>query len=148
APTNVTGNARVTKRRATVGLPPNLWPSDPTKLVVKPSDGRYASSVTEDGSEGFYVLGPAFNFPTAADPRLPEPTFRSPGMTYRVAVAAPPTILLRRLACPHLPPDNRTTLSGGAPNPFYNPYITVDYMEDVPVNDGTAPVGQRASWGR
>jgi hypothetical protein len=51
------------------------------------------------------------------------------------------TVLLRRLANPHLPTSmvagNATT---GAPNPFFNPYITVDFLEGVPLNnykDGT-----------
>jgi hypothetical protein len=35
------------------------------------------------------------------------------------------TILLRRLACPYLPPQPVAT------NPLYNPYITVDYVENV-----------------
>ena len=39
----------------------------------------------------------------------------------------PPSILLRRLACPAMPPDNEPA------NATYNPYITVDYMENVPV---------------
>src|SRR5262249_23739057 len=37
-----------------------------------------------------------------------------------------PSILLRRLACPGLPPN---PTPGGAT--LYNPYVTVDYMEDV-----------------
>jgi hypothetical protein len=37
------------------------------------------------------------------------------------------TVLLRRLANPHLP------YSGNPTDPFYNPYITIDYLEKVPV---------------
>src|SRR5581483_3391027 len=58
---------------------------------------------------------------------------------YTTFAPAQPTILLRRLACPHLPPN----LVRG--HPLYNPYITVDYMEDVPINDSAAG---GASWGR
>jgi hypothetical protein len=134
APENVAGGMHPRQIKAAV----RAW-SDPSTRVVKPSDGRYASTRT-DGTEGFYVLGPAgVPFPTGADPQLPA-TFLSPGMTYTTAAARPPTILLRRLACPHLPPN---PFPG---SPLYNPYITVDYMEDVPVN--TAGAADRASHGR
>src|SRR5439155_22573996 len=134
APENVAGNVPPRKTRAAV----RTWP-DPNTCVVKPSNGRYASTAT-DGTQGFYVLGPAdVRFPKGADPMLPA-TSLSPGMTYTTAAAQPPTILLRRLACPHLPPNFRNG------DPLYNPYITVDYMEDVPVNVG--PVVGGASWGR
>src|SRR5205814_183230 len=38
------------------------------------------------------------------------------------------TVLLRRLANPHIPP-NPNPVSGGQPNPWFNPYITIDYLE-------------------
>jgi hypothetical protein len=65
----------------------------------------------------------------------------------------PPTIMLRRLACPHLPPNDQTQIQVGTPpvprpNPDYNPYITVDYMEDVHLNSQATPVAQRFSVGR
>src|SRR5207248_7474487 len=50
------------------------------------------------------------------------------------------TLALRRLTNPHRPPDsNPTTGPPGneQPNPNYNPYITVDYMEKVKPNDAT-----------
>jgi hypothetical protein len=80
---------------------------------------------------GFCVVGPPL--PTVAvdeNPRLPA-NLLSPEMTAQVKPTgvAPITILLRRLACPHLPPQP------DALSPFFNPYITVDYMEDVPAND-------------
>jgi hypothetical protein len=40
------------------------------------------------------------------------------------------TVLLRRLANPHLPWNNNPR----DPNGFYNPYITIDYLERVPSN--------------
>ncbi len=66
------------------------------------------------------------------------------------------TVLLRRLANPHLPLNTNPTFtpapSPGNPsptpqiNPLYNPYITVDYMDRVALRDpnaGTAPYASR-----
>ena len=39
-------------------------------------------------------------------------------------------MLLRRLANPHLPFDNRPTI-GANINAGYNPYVTIDYMRNV-----------------
>jgi hypothetical protein len=44
--------------------------------------------------------------------------------------AAPLTVLLRRLANPHLPPDPHPVVAGVV-NWLYNPYITIDYLESV-----------------
>jgi hypothetical protein len=57
------------------------------------------------------------------------------------------TIALRRLANPHLPENNTPVIPTGAANPpfqvnpFYNPYITVDYLDKVPLRDNTAATG-------
>jgi hypothetical protein len=66
------------------------------------------------------------------------PSFRS-SMVYNVpkatAVANFPTtnsVLLRRLACPGLPPDLNPA------SPTYNPYVTVDYLPEVPINDAVS----------
>jgi hypothetical protein len=80
-----------------------------------------------------------------------------------------PTVILQRLLCPYLPPNyqgmenefpptNRESVdlqqAQGAnvypppaqaqydPNKPYNPYITVDYMEDVWVNDARTNIGK------
>ena len=71
-------------------------------------------------------------------------------MFYEARGLARPTILLRRLACPHLPP-NPLPGQPAAPGQPYNPYVTVDYMENVRPNSGNpaAPgFATRASEGR
>ena len=56
--------------------------------------------------------------------------------------AAGITVLLRRLANPHLPFDPRPSVpdSVGEPqvNPWYNPYLTVDYLDKIPLQDGAS----------
>jgi hypothetical protein len=149
APENVSGEpANVIKAVSSYGPNPALW-------AVQPSGGRYAGPV--GGTQGFYVLGPQAPFPLQAHPNLPATLF-SPDLTYRVdadLLFQKPTILLRRLACPHLRYDPNPA------SPAYNPYVTVDYMADVPSNDGRlfdadgpkvnppAPaLAERSSWGR
>jgi hypothetical protein len=80
---------------------------------------------------GFYVVGPLYAFANPDENSNLPFNLLSPEMTAQVSptAVAPITILLRRLACPHLPPQP------DAHSPFFNPYITVDYMEDVPAND-------------
>lgn len=110
-------------------------------------------------NQGFYVLGTQYDVPgtdpsfPGTDPNRPRPTLilkdqqvqdpltgkqvRS-SMTYEVpAVPAGQltqlgnlnhTLLLQRLANPYLPPQGDPT------QPNYNPYITIDYIENVRVN--------------
>jgi hypothetical protein len=65
------------------------------------------------------------------------PDYRSTGIS----------VLLRRLANPHLPPDPRPAV-GGAPNPFFNPYVTIDYLHGVPLNDAANPAAVYTSFGK
>src|SRR5262249_19105635 len=56
------------------------------------------------------------------------------------------SIALRRLAFPAMPPNpplGSTTLTAGMP---YNPYVTIDYVDSVQVNDAVAtrPAGSAA----
>jgi hypothetical protein len=71
-------------------------------------------------------------------------------MVYEARGFARPMFLLRRLACPHLPPN---PLPGQPVDPGqpYNPYVTVDYMENVRLNSGNPAsprFATRASEGR
>ncbi len=129
--------------------------------VVLPVSGAYSG--TQGKNEGFYIAGPKYDFPggqVTPTLRVKDLTTMGGGsMTYdlpaNTPLANPPShaILLRRLACPTLPPQNDPA------QPFYNPYVTVDYLEDVPLNDGVdadangshmakKPVDQRAATAR
>jgi hypothetical protein len=99
-------------------------------------------------NQGFYVVGPKTTFLAdqmiggvtvkSRNPLLPM-TYQSPQMSVKrlpvdiPAAATPPntTILLQRLACPYIAPN--PAVPGGAidPNKPYNPYITIDYIENV-----------------
>ena len=95
--------------------------------LVSPSNATAAGPPAGGTNPGFYVVGPQANIPGADNPPVPVshrtdqldmPLFVNPdGAGNPQALDRPPTILLQRLACPHLPFD--------AVN---NPYITVDYV--------------------
>ncbi len=107
------------------------------------------STGPDAGNDGFYVLGPQTDFPSKkmSMAKVPTATLKvfekqingiSNAMTYELDkatdfVANPPkkhTILLRRLANPGLKHQADPTL------PQFNPYVTVDYAEDVELQDG------------
>jgi hypothetical protein len=119
---------------------------------------------------GFLLLGPPgkdAHDAIAASPRGDVPTatpwLRSGSMQYTVTFATESTrnpddratgltVLLRRLANPHLPFDPRATVPGSfgpvQPNPWYNPYLTVDYLDQVPLRNATDPAARYASRGK
>jgi len=132
---------------------------------VRPAEGKTSGPAQDN--DGYYVLGPKADFPGTEAGR-PQATLRvedkmigskRSSMVYEYKKEEDPariekhTILLQRLACAALPPQED-------PNqPRYNPYVTVDYVTDVAVNDGVdndnagvhaakVPVEQRASVGR
>ena len=112
---------------------------------------------TADGQSGFLTIGPAAEFPSTdpatvlAPPQYNGAKFayisniRVPGLGYDdilVGVAAfndtnitatisakKHTVVLRRLANPYMKPEGNKALGD------YNPYVTVDFAEDVPLND-------------
>jgi hypothetical protein len=113
--------------------------------ILPVGEGYASPSRGPNRNQGFYLLGPVGLFPGAnpAQPD-PEPNLTSNGMSFRVPPAElqPPTVLLRRLACPRMPPQPNPT------QPDYNPYITVDYMENVRLNPVADPITERYSVGR
>jgi hypothetical protein len=112
--------------------------------------------------QSFFLVGPPGPdaHQTIAAPIVPgnTPLLQSPNLQYLVRFKPPDTwvpdyrrtgiaVLLRRLANPHLPFDPRPAL-GGNPNPAYNPFVTIDYLDRVPLNNATNPRWQYASRGK
>lgn len=145
------------------GTQANLQTRAPRQdAIVRFTDRRTIAPAGKNyEGNGFFVIGPRYNFGDGENPGFPPADLLSPQMTAQVQAVgvAPVTILLRRLACPHLPPNDPSQPSFNAALPV-NPYITVDYMEDVPANDvlklyGTGPgdkellpVSERVAYGR
>jgi hypothetical protein len=110
--------------------------------VVQPANGGYQSLVGGNlaGNQGFYVLGAVDDFPGAPNAGSSNlPTCRVAGMTYQLPVttATFPTshaIVLQRLLYPSLPPQTDPTQITTAG--YYNPYVTVDYVQGVTTWDG------------
>ncbi len=112
---------------------------------------------------GFVLLGPPEEAPAsfaAYDPfrranrrGIPgaTPLLRTPSLQYLRSFhirqrSDPPdertagvTVVLRRLANPALPFDGRRSI-GGLPNVTYNPYVTVDYLDNIPLQAVTSGV--------
>src|SRR5262249_40362351 len=102
---------------------------------------------TDQAGEGFLVIGPADPVPgeNAWNPGR-NAALRCPAMSYSVPVTRgkvtrppAPTLLLRRLACPDLPWQPDPTLD--PQEKPYNPFVTVDYLENVPLNRGISNTG-------
>jgi hypothetical protein len=111
----------------------------------------------------YFLLGPSTPGDPAKyrDPFPPggtvpggTPVLRSPSLDYVPMfphqASVPPderqtgvTVLLRRLANPHLPFDPNPASNKFFVNPFYNPYVTVDYVTNVAVLDRTRPYQSR-----
>ncbi len=104
------------------------------KTIEVIQDGMDHYKGPDGGNKGFYVVGPSnVDLPGVTS------THKSGQMSYTVS-AGPTThntlineehsVLLQRLACPFMPHNDMET------SPFYNPYITIDYVENIQTNDG------------
>jgi hypothetical protein len=122
-----------------------------------------AYSGTPGQNQGFYVLGPQFTFlnDVLDNPNLTT-TYQAPELSYPIKIGGmnqptmQPTVLLRRLANPAMPPQP----TAGQAN--YNPYITIDIAEitganqtndareydNAGANANVVVTAMRASWGR
>jgi hypothetical protein len=132
---------------------PQLVTSADELNYVLPANGSAGTLPADNGqNRGFYVIGPLDRFPNTATPvdntmSLADapagvPTTAMPVNALSFDAAMMPTstditnesnrtsvVILRRLANPYLPPQ---------PNPVtpnYNPYVTVDYLENLPTRD-------------
>ncbi len=129
------------------GTPYPFKPGDPPKFVYPVTiggpdavtntwgtDNTLEVSSGQGGPNGYYLVGPtAFPNGGASGPPVRN---TSTNMQYQVNVPtagnAPPapSVLLQRLACSYLPLQTDPT------QPLYNPYITVDYLQQLD-DDGT-----------
>jgi len=113
---------------------------------------------TADGQSGFLTIGPAAEFPSTDPATVMAPpqyngakfayisNIRVPGLGYddilvggaafndtnitATISAKKHTVVLRRLANPYMKPEGNKALGDN-----YNPYVTVDFAEDVTLND-------------
>lgn len=148
------------------------WGPDDTTRIVLPSNGAYSTPATNASEKqtGFYVIGPDPDYGnaapdlSAADTGLkPLLTFASPQLSLPISVESDvdnysdPTdpvnkpdqaaaLLLERLVNPYLKPNPPEGDPAYDPTSPVNPYITVDAVEQLRVNDGriaTEKVGNR-----
>lgn len=157
---NVTGVNAVASRLeveyyTVSGAPATM--DDADHFTVDPlNQATFAASGTNNG---FYVLGPQDPFPAGMNPMPAPPTATlvvstnggmnaRNSMSYNVPAGTtgndlqPHMVLLRRLANPGLPHRDETTAPAVQPTALdYNPYITVDFLEHVPVQDGVSVMG-------
>ncbi|HEV3445801.1 MAG TPA: hypothetical protein VG099_14255 [Gemmataceae bacterium] len=131
------------------------------------------ASMPSINAQGFFLLG-AKNPPSDARNTIraqsqggtvPDatPILRLDSMQIPVTYTTPPardpddratglTVLLRRLANPHLPYDPSPTLTGASgdleANPWYNPYVTIDYLESIPLRNAIDSTTVYASRGK
>jgi hypothetical protein len=140
------------------GSPQPAWPGAPGYDGLASPYVPAHGPETDTLPQGFLLLGPpvdapapfpdydAFRDPNNSTIPLPTPVMRSPGLQYARFFPVrqrddPPdertqgvTVVLRRLANPYLPFDGRRLAPvGTGPNFAYNPFVTVDYVEDVPL---------------
>jgi hypothetical protein len=147
-PGNVLGDPDRIYSTTLAGTVPSIVSDFSANPTVLPCNGNYFG--VNGANQGFYLLSSTGPFPTgpAPNPPPPVPSLQRPEMSYQVQTtdmtAKPPSpvFLLRRLACPYVPPQSDPTKAN------YNPYVTVDYVENTPLNDSTRPLAERNSFGR
>lgn len=106
---------------------------DTTRLLGVDSANNQGYSGGLSNNKGFYLLGPTMARGETSPFAEPIETLARSELSYTVPANFPrllldPSVLLQRLACPALPPQPDPA------QPNYNPYVTVDYVRDVPAN--------------
>ncbi|MSQ93104.1 MAG: hypothetical protein EXR98_00955 [Gemmataceae bacterium] len=127
----------------TSGVPYTLstsssWGTTAVQHEVLPAGG--AASGAAGSNAGYYVAGSN----QAAYLPMRNPNLATTSTSGELSIvgapdapAIPVTLLLRRLAIPHLPPQPTAAL------PLYNPYITVDYLDNIAAGDNREfPIAQ------
>jgi hypothetical protein len=120
------------------------WGNTADTRRVMPGQGTFQAA--DRSNEGFYLVGPDPDYGAAAgnptlapsNPNLAaRATFTTNSLSFSKPVAQDPTtaaqrpaLYLERLANLYLPPQENPAL------PDYNPYITIDYVEGLSVEDG------------
>jgi hypothetical protein len=165
-PNAVRNTANLAGTATLVGPPP---PTPPPSQIAGGQFFLLGPSATDaNGSIALQTAGGKGVVPPTP-PNAPTTILTDPGMSYPVTADAagnwhfgPATgspindkgngvnVLLRRLSNPRLPYDPNPTIMTGtppapAPNPNYNPYITVDYIGGGVSNGASPPVALPAS---
>ncbi len=152
---NVLGKANLT-----APFPVSTTDVDFTPANVKTIAGGAAPGGATIATQQYFLVGPKTidaNYYQDPFPGAPNNTavVRTDSLSYNPTWVTGVTtderttglaILLRRLTNPYLPfnPNpsipNPTTPGNFIPNPAYNPYMTVDYIQNVPVQSNAVPL--------
>ncbi len=130
-PSNTTGQPTGAQMLITL----NRWGTTNAQKRILPANGNYSGP--SGGETGFYVVGPQANFLPGRNPNLPV-TISTQTLSLQQSLnILPPTVtmLLQRLTCPNMPSQPNPQM------PYYNPYITVDVLANVPVNNAHVYTG-------
>jgi hypothetical protein len=139
-------------------------PAGVTEPYLDLAGGATGNAFFLIGSPGMDAHG-AIAAPPAGTVPATTPLLQTPALRYTVTYGpgTPPprspddrdtgvTVLLRRLTNPHIPFDPRPAvmLPDGevAVNLWYNPYLTVDYLDQVPLRNAADPAAEYASRGK
>jgi len=117
---------------------------DPTQVHAQAPSEVPIRNCSWGRNRGWYVLGPPTPFPGTDDANTFQKFFATlPHQDMSLDngnVGDKYTIVLQRLACPYLPPqEDKAQIAARG---YYNPYVTVDWMDQVEAQDGNG--GQQA----
>jgi hypothetical protein len=115
--------------KAVIGTLKDWGAAGPNHQVL-PADGLFQET-SANKNVGFYVVGAEAKYIAGREPNLPS-TFLSPALSIKrphpVDLVNTVTVVVRRLANPHLPHND-------TPGDQYNPFITIDYLADLAIGD-------------
>ncbi len=136
------GNFRGNTGGTVIATINNWGNNNAVQNTIQPNDGNFSGKAGTN-QNGFYLLGPAagkngvpLNYLAGSDPQFPAATFLNTRLSTTYQIGKQPTsvtVLVRRLANPHLPLQN--TFPPGKGQTPYNPYVTIDYVQNVTVQN-------------